>query len=51
MHFAYFYENDFVIDFQKKAEVFNKFFAKQCTVVPTSGKVPSVFVRKADKYL
>ena len=28
-----FYENDFVIDFQKKAEIFNELFAKQCTVV------------------
>ena len=29
-----FYENDFVIDFQKKVETFNEFFAKQCAVVP-----------------
>ena len=46
-----FYENDFVIDFQKKAEIFNEFFAKQRTVVPNSSKLPSVFIRKTDKYL
>ena len=33
-----FYENDFVIDFQKKVETFNEFFAKQCAVVPNSSK-------------
>ena len=27
-----FYENDFVIDLQEKAESFNDFFAKQCAV-------------------
>ena len=42
---------DFVINFQKKAELFNEFFAKQCTVVPNSGKLPSVFIRKIDQYL
>ena len=46
-----FYENDFVIDFQKKAEIFNEFFAKQRTVVQNSSKLPSVFIRKTDKYL
>ena len=46
-----FYENDFVIDFQKKAEIFNEFFAKQFTVVPNSSKLPSVFIRKTNKYL
>ena len=51
MYSAYFYENDFVIDFQKKVEIFNEFFAKQCTVVPNSSKLPSVFIRKTDKYL
>ena len=46
-----FYENDFVIDFQKKAEIFNEFFAKQRTVVQNSSKLPSVFIRKTDKSL
>ena len=46
-----FYENGFAIDFQKKAKIFNEFFAKQCTVVPNSSKLPSVFIRKTDKHL
>ena len=46
-----FYENDFVIDFQKNPEIFNEFFAKQCTVVPNPSKLPRVFIRKTNKYL
>ena len=46
-----FHENDFVIDVQKNAEIFNEFFAKQCTVVPNPSKLPSVVIRKTDKYL
>ena len=46
-----FYENDFAIDFQKKVEIFNEFFAKQYTVVPNSSKLLSLFIRKTDKYL
>ena len=37
--------------FTKKAEIFNEFFAKQCTVVPHSSKFPSAFIRKTDQYL
>ena len=51
MYSAFFYENDFVIDFQKKAEIFNEFFAKQCIFVPNSSKLTSVFIKKTDKYL
>ena len=46
-----FYENDFVIDLQEKAENFNDFFAKQCAVVPNSSKLPGVFSSKTDKQL
>ena len=46
-----FYENDFVIDFQKKAEILNEFLAKQCTVARNSSKFPSVLIRKTDKHL
>ena len=51
MYSAYFYENDFVIDFQKKVEIFNEFFAKQCTVVPNSSRLLSVFISNTDKHL
>ena len=46
-----FYENDFLIDFQKTSEIFNEFFAKQCTAVLNSSKLPSVFISKTDKHL
>ena len=51
MYSAFFYENNFAINFQKKAGIYNEFFPKQCTVVPNSSKRPSIFIRKADKYL
>ena len=47
----YIYENNFVNNFQKKAETFNEFFAKQSTVVSNSSKLPIVFIRKTGKYL
>ena len=37
--------------FRRNAEIFNKFFAKHCTIAPNSSKLPSVFIRKTDKYL
>ena len=45
------HENSFIIDFQKKTEIFNTFFAKQCTLVPNSSQLPSLFIRKTDKTL
>ena len=51
MYSTFFYDSNFVIDFQKKAGIYNEFFPKQCTVVPNSSKLPSVFIKKADKYL
>ena len=46
-----FYENDFIIDFEKKAEIFDGLFAKQCTVVQNSSKNPSVFISKTNRQL
>ena len=48
-----FCENDFIIDFQEKAEIFNEseIFSKQCTVVANSSKRPSVFIGKTDEHL
>ena len=45
-----FYENRFVKDF-KKAELFNSFFAKQCTVINNSNIMPSELLLKTDKFL
>ena len=44
-----FYENRFVIE--KKAESFNSFFAKQCTVINNGSSLSSELVLKTDKFL
>ena len=46
-----FYENRLVKDFKKKAELFNSFFAKQCTVINNSNILPSELLLKTDKFL
>ena len=35
-----FINNKFVTDFQEKANVFNSFFAKQCSPIPSSSVLP-----------
>ena len=46
-----FYENRFVMDFTKKGELFNSFFAKQCTVINSGSSLPSELLLKIDKFL
>ena len=46
-----FYEHRFVTDFTKKAELFNSFFAKQCTVVDTASSLSSELLLRTDKFL
>ena len=46
-----FYENRFVTDFKKKAELFNSFFAKQCTVINNGNSLSSELLLKTDKFL
>ena len=45
-----FYENRFATYFKKKAELLKSFFAKQCTVINNSSKVPSELLLKTDKF-
>ena len=33
-----YYNNNYVTDFKEKAEIFNNFFAKQCTIVSNTSK-------------
>ena len=35
-----FHENEYVTDFKKKAELFNSFFAKQCSLISNSSELP-----------
>ena len=41
--------NKYVTDFKKKAELFNLFFAKQCSIIDNSSELPSNFLKKTDK--
>ena len=36
-----FHQNKYVTDFKKKAELFNRFFAKQCSIINNSSEIPS----------
>ena len=46
-----FYETRFVTDFTKKAELFNPFFAKQCTIINNGSSLPSELLLKTDQFL
>ena len=38
-----YHKNEFVIDFKNKAELFNSFFADQCSLITNSSELPSKF--------
>ena len=42
-------DNKYVTDFKKKAELFNLFFAKQCSIIDNFRALPSNFLKKIDK--
>ena len=39
--------NQFVVDFKEKSELFNSFFAKQCTHIETGSNLPTQILRKS----
>ena len=47
---ALFYGNSFAISFTKKTELFNSFFAKQCTVINKGDSLPSELLLKTDQF-
>ena len=42
-------DNKYVTDLKKKAELFNLFFAKQCSIIDNSSELPLNFLKKTDK--
>ena len=46
-----FHDNKFVTDFSKKADLFNSFFAKQCSIIENNSVLPSLTFSVTDQYL
>ena len=46
-----FHENKFVTDFKEKVKLFKSFFAKQCSLIKNSSKLPSHLHYFTDNYL
>ena len=46
-----FHENKLVIDFREKAELFNSFFPKQCSLISSDSSLPSEIIKKTDNSL
>ena len=46
-----FHGNEYVTDFKKKAELFNSFFAKQCSLIGNSTELPLNLHYTTDKRL
>ena len=45
------HQNKHVTDFKEKAEIFNFFFAEQCSLINNSSKLPSTFLKRTDKFI
>ena len=45
------HQNKYVTDFKEKAEIFNSFFAEQCSLMNNSSKLPSTFLKRTDKFI
>ena len=46
-----FHQNKYVTDFKKKSELFDCFFAKQCSVINNSSELPSNILKKRQIFL
>ena len=46
-----FYENCFITDLKEKAQLFNFFFSKQCSLIPNNSSLPADVNHITEKYL
>ena len=46
-----YYNNNYITDFKEKAQIFNDFFAKQCTLVQISSKLPTNSFKRINNLL
>ena len=44
-----FHKNKYVTDFKKRAELFNCFFTKQCSIINNTSELPPNICKKTDK--
>ena len=44
-----FHDDKFITNFKEKAEIFNNFFAKQCSLISSNSDLPSVLSKKTHK--
>ena len=45
------HDDRFITNFKEKADIFNDFFAKQCSLINTKSSLPSVLSKKTHKLL
>ena len=46
-----YHNNNYITDFKEKAQIFNNFFAKQCTLVENTSKIPIDFSKRTNNLL
>ena len=45
------YHNNYITDFKEQAEIFNSFFAKQCTIVKNTSQFPTDSLKRTNNCL
>ena len=45
-----YHNNNYITDFKEKAQIFNDFFAKQCTLVENTSKLPTDSFKRANAF-
>ena len=46
-----YHNNNCITDFKEKSQIFNDFFAKQCTLVENTTKLPTNFFKRTNNFL